>query len=203
MRTFFFLVCVIVFLETSCSKREVTKEELVAFIQDEDNGLRKQNTANEILTEVTYRPTDLWVDLEVGKAQVTNQKLDSLRRNYQDYYYFILNLSKDNKEALHNAPGSMGEYSELVQTLSFRMSEYVTLTTSKQDTIPVGDFILDRTYGLSTSSAVLFVFANEKAKDADWVQFNLNEFGLRTGNQRFRFNTKDIQETPQLLFNTY
>ncbi len=94
----------------------------------------------------------------------------------------------------------MTAYSDLVQTLSFRMSHYVTLTTAPADTIPVGDFMLNRTYGLSQSTDLLFVFNNEKVRGKEWIQFNLNEFGLGTGNQRFRFRTKDIETLPGIDF---
>ena len=38
----------------------------------------------------------------------------------------------------------------------------------------------------------------EKAKNQDWIQFNVNEFGLDVGNQRFRFDTKDIEHCPEM-----
>jgi hypothetical protein len=79
------------------------------------------------------------------------------------------------------------------------MNDFVTLTTA-QDTIPVGDFMLNRTYGMSNSTDLLFVFSRDKAKDKDWVQFNLNEFGLGAGNQRFRFRTNDIADAPGVDF---
>lgn len=80
------------------------------------------------------------------------------------------------------------------------MNEYVMLTTSARDTIPVGDFMLNRTYGLSASTDVLVVFNREKARGADWVQINLSEFGLGVGSQRFRFSRKDLDEIPRIKF---
>lgn len=201
MRHFYSGLCVLV-LVVSCVEKEVTYQELIDYVQEKDNGLHLQQEANGILAEVTYKPTDLWVYLETDDESVSLTQLDSLRKHYTKYHYFTLSLSKDNKEALHSAVGSMDQYSELVQTLSFRMRDYVTLTTSQQDTIPVGDFILDRTYGLSSATSLLFVFAKEKTEKVEWIQFNLNEFGLGTGNQRFRFRSKDITNTPTIRFAT-
>jgi hypothetical protein len=109
-----------------------------------------------------------------------------------------MSLSSNDKEALHQIASD--QYSDLVQTLSFRMSNYVTLTTSVNDTIPVGDFMLNRTYGMSNSTDLLFVFNREKTKDTDWVQFNLNEFGLGIGNQRFRFDMHTLENVPEVAF---
>jgi hypothetical protein len=52
---------------------------------------------------------------------------------------------------------------------------------------------------LSKSTDLIFSFDKKKTKDQDWVQFNLNEFGLNTGNKRFRFNMKDLERVPTLM----
>ncbi|HEY9047244.1 MAG TPA: hypothetical protein VIN08_15170, partial [Ohtaekwangia sp.] len=142
--------------------------------------------------------TDLWVYQEIGKHKATPEQIDTLRKKYSQYLYFILSLSANNKEALHQAASD--QYGDLVQTLSFRMNNYVTLTTSVNDSIPVGDFMLNRTYGMSNSTDLLFVFSKEKAKGKDWIQFNLNEFGLGIGNQRFRFEMRDLEKIPEVTF---
>ncbi|HEY9045501.1 MAG TPA: hypothetical protein VIN08_06375 [Ohtaekwangia sp.] len=182
-----------------CTSRNLSGEDLTAFAADESHGLHKSvAAANNVTIDVTYRPTDLLVYQEVGKSKTTPQQIDSLRKKYSQYLYFILSLSANNKEALHQTGGE--QYGDLVQTLSFRMNNYVTLTTSVNDSIPVGDFMLNRTYGMSRSTDLLFVFNKEKANGKDWVQFNLNEFGLGIGNQRLRFEMDDLEDIPKVTF---
>lgn len=196
---YFYLVSILVII--SCSTPEhLSPKDLQTFILDEENGLKKSSKVDDYSIEVTYRPTDLWVHQELGEGAVDKKILDQLRKKYNTYYYFLVSLSKNNKEALHQVEGGMGHYSELVKTLSFRMAQHANLTTSAQDTIPVGDAMLNRTYGLSTSTDILFVFNKEKAEKKDWIQFNLNEFGLGVGNQRFRFSTKDLETVPKIDF---
>jgi len=181
-----------------CSPPEyLTTEGLTKYISDPDHGLVQHAEVNGYSMDVTYKPTDLLVQQEVGD-QAAEQMIKVARDKYSKYYYFILSLSKNSKEALHQV--GTDQYSELVQTMSFRMGGYVNLTTSSRDTIPTTDFVMDRTYGLSSATSLLFVFNGEKAKDKDWVQFNLNEFGLGVGNQRFRFRTKDLNEAPGIKF---
>jgi hypothetical protein len=138
----------------------------------------------------------MWVNVELGNDLDDPAKVNELRKRYDPYLYFVVSLSKNDREALHQV--DRAQYGDLVQTMSFRMPEYVTMTTSDHDTIPVGDFMLNRTYGMSTSTDLLFVFSREKAKDREWVQFNLNEFGLGVGNQRFRFRTEDLKNVPKI-----
>jgi hypothetical protein len=197
-----FLPLLLIFFVLACSPSAMTEEELQAFVADADHGLRQSVEVNGYQAELTYRPTDLWVKQEIGDKPATAQEVDALRKKYSDYYYFVLSLSRGNKEALHTMEGGMGQYSELVQVMSFRMADYVTMTTSASDTIPVGDSMLNRTYGLSQSTDILFVFNKEKAKNKDWVQFNLNEFGLGLGNQRFRFDRRKLDKAPSIKFNT-
>lgn len=183
-----------------CSPPEyLTSEELTNYIADPDNGLVQHGELNGYSIDVTYKPTDLLVQQEIDD-QTDASKIKVVRNKYSKYYYFILSLSKNNKEALHQVEGGVDQYSELVQTLSFRMGGYVNLTTSAQDTISTTDFVMNRTYGLSSATNLLFVFNKEKTIDKDWVQFNLNEFGLGIGNQRFRFKTQDLNNAPGIKF---
>ncbi|HEY9045016.1 MAG TPA: hypothetical protein VIN08_03940 [Ohtaekwangia sp.] len=199
MRSIGFISILLYTFVIGCSPDRLSSEELTAFVADESNGLSKSVTAaNNTVVRVTYRPTDLWVYQELGKGKHTPEQIDKARKKYSQNLYFILSLSANDKEALHQSTGD--QYSDLVQTLSFRMNNYVTLTTSANDTIPVGDFMLNRTYGMSSSTDLLFVFNKEKAKDKEWIQFNLNEFGLGIGNQRFRFETDDLEDIPEVTF---
>jgi hypothetical protein len=183
-----------------CSGSEFNSiQALNDYISDPAHDLSQTVESNGYRISLTYRPTDLLVTQDVGENVHDSSAVNTLRKKYNNYYYFLLSLSRDGKEALHQV-GGMSEYSELVQTLSFRMANYVTLTTASADTVPVGDFILNRTYGLSQSTDLLFVFNKEKTIGKEWVQFNLNEFGLGAGNQRFRFRTKDLEELPGIDF---
>lgn len=194
------LYSIVLFLYGCNTPAFLTPEELNTYILDPDHGLIQRSELNGYAVEVLYRPTDLWVQQELGNEPSDTTSINTLRKKYSIYYYFIVNLSKNNKEALHQAEGGQQQYSELVQTLSFRMNNYVSLTTTKSDTIPTADFILNRTYGYSDATSLLFVFNREKAKGEEWVQFNLNEFGLGIGNQRFRFKTQDLEGAPQIDF---
>lgn len=197
------LVCLLLsWILLSCQPTSLSPDGLAAFIDDEGNGLKKTVTVGGTTIELLYRPTDVLVSQEIGSNVLSQASLDSLRDKYDDYFYFIVNLSKDNKEALQIQENGFGQYSELVQTLAFNMSDYTTMTTASRDTIPVADYVLNRTYGLSSATEMLFVFNRENAITNEWVQINLNEFGLQTGNQRFRFETLDLLNGPTIDFRT-
>jgi hypothetical protein len=198
MRKLFFIPTLFICALYGCESKRLSQNQYTEYISDESNGLTKSVDVGNTTVGVSYRPTDLWVSQEVGNSPTTEGKINDVRKKYSSNLYFILSLATGNKEALHQSAGQ--QYSDLLQTLSFRMNEYASLTTSSNDTIQVGDFILNRTYGMSGSTDILFVFNKDKATDSNWVQFNLNEFGLGIGNQRFRFDTNDIENCPQMEF---
>jgi hypothetical protein len=184
------------FLVFNCKPRELSLKEFQSFIHDETNGLVKSKEVNGTKVSVSYQPADLWVQQEI-EQDVETLSVDSLRKKYSSHYYFIVSLSRNDKEALHQLY-DVEEYSSVVQNLSFRIPQYVTLTTDQQDTVLVSDFMLDRTYGLNDATNVLVVFNKQKVNGNKWVHFNLSEFGLGLGHQRFRFSVRELDETPLL-----
>ncbi len=182
------------------SKTVANEQELQAYVTDIDNGLIKEKKVGDINISVVYRPTDLLVMQDLGKKKADTASINKFRKKYGDYAYFILSVSKNNKEALYQTGKGMGAFSENVQNLAFRMDQFVTMTTSERDTIPVADFIYPRLYGISSATQVMFVFSNEKIKTSEWVNFNLRDFGLDMGRNNFRFASEDIRQVPRIDF---
>lgn len=191
-----------IFILFNCSgsvPKELSPSEIIEYINDPSNNLIADQDIGPVHLSLTYRPTDLLVHQELGTSEVTKSLLDSTRNKYAKFHYFILSMSRDGRELL--APTNLGSaYGELVEVLSFRMSQFVTMTTSNSDTIYVADYTLARSYGIATSTDLLFAFPKEKTTDTEWVQFNMNEFGLGIGNHRFRFETEDLDGVPSILF---
>jgi hypothetical protein len=62
----------------------------------------------------------------------------------------------------------------------------------------VADYIYNRTFGMNGSTDILFVFDKTKAVGREYVQFNLEEFGLGIGKQIVRFELEDIEKCPRI-----
>ncbi len=192
------LVLVVAF--TRCSPAELTEPDLMAYIQNPANGLTQQQQVNGYNITVNYRPTDLLVAQHLGKTEYNQAMVDSLRNHYGQYYYFIVGLSRNNKEALYQMQQGFDSFSDMIRTLAFRMDQFTYLTLPEPDTIPVADFIFPRTYGSGTATNLMFVFSRQKAGNTPWVNLNLQEFGLQTGHLQFRFKTNDLHQVPRLIF---
>jgi hypothetical protein len=196
----YFLIFASGFLTSSCSKDYLTEKELKKYILDEKNGLRKSIKHGDYTVDAIYRPNDLLILQEIGNSQPDSATLTKLNNKYGGHYYFILTLSKNGKEAVSTTSMPYDEFGDVLQNVSFRMNEFVNITTAKQDTIALADFIYNRTFGMSSSSEILLVFDKKKATDTDWIQINLAELGLGIGTQNFRFEKEKLDETPQIDF---
>ncbi len=195
------LLCLPLLMLFSCTPEFLNEEELKSFVRDEENGLIKSRKLNGYEIQVSYRSTDLIIAQETGgETSVSKEELDRLTNKYADYYYFTLSLSKNNKEALYQSASGQGQFSDLLQTLSFRMANHVNMTTAERDTIYVADYAFPRIFGMGSSTNLMFVFDKNKVEEDEWIQFNLKEFGLGVGNQNFRFRKKDLDNVPKIDF---
>lgn len=190
------LVCLVNY---SCKPEYLDKQELNKFIQNKSNGLLQEKKVGGLGVTVTYKPTDLLIAQHLGN-KVEGAEIDRLRAHYGQYVYFMLDLDNDGRDVLYTPTAGSSGFSDKLQTFAFRMSDYVNMTTSASDTIPVADYAYNRTFGMSKSTSMMFVFNREQVKDKEWISFNLNESGIGSGDQRFRFKTSDINNVPKLKF---
>jgi hypothetical protein len=184
----------------SCVPEHLSEDQLKQYILEPNNELVKEASVDDYKIRVAYRPTDLLIAQELGASRDT-ARISALRKKYSNQYYFILSLSKNNREAIQAGIMPQAQFSELLQTISFRMGAYVTMTTAAQDTIPLADYSYNRTFGMGSSNDMLLVFKKEKMT-GDWLQINLAEFGLGVGRQSLHFIRKKLDNVPKIDFNS-
>jgi hypothetical protein len=182
----------------SCTEQVGTAEELQQYASDPHNHLFQTQEQNSYTVSVAYRPSDL-VIAQLLPESYNKQFVDSLDSVVSNYDYFILSLSRGGKEIVSPSAG-FDRYGDLLNTLSFRMEQYTSLTLADGDSATLVDVMFDRTYGIGASSNVLFVYERKKSTRNNWVQFNLTDFGIGTGDLRFRFDTEDLDNIPRLKF---
>ncbi|MEQ9404089.1 MAG: hypothetical protein RIM99_10910 [Cyclobacteriaceae bacterium] len=191
-------ILILLVILSSCQPPDyLSQKELQNYIQDTSNGLSDEQEAGSLTMKVSYRPNDFLIWQEAEGKELAD--INEIGERYGDYAYFVLQLKAGKKDALYGTSASQAEFNNKLQTLSFRMNQFVNMTTSEKDTIPVADFYYTRMFGLSKTSDILFVFNKEKISAADEVAFNIKEFGFNTGSRSFRFDTEKLNRSPKLL----
>lgn len=182
------------------SKSFKTKDEMVSYLQETDNGYHFKKSIKGIDFSLTYRPTDLMVS-QLMDETTEPTGVEKLRTEYGQYLYFNLGISSNGKELLSQKAQNRAEYGAKVHQLSFGMADKVTLTNQKRDTLPLLDYVYPRMYGMGRSTNLLLVYKKEyEAMRQDHLFLTVKDLGYGTGEVTFKIDTKKLKNQPQLKF---
>jgi hypothetical protein len=185
---------------SSCSPTFETTEEMNDYIKEEDNGYHYQKTVADVDYVLQYRPTDLLVKQELGDNTDPKQ-VEKLRKQYGQYMYFNLSMSKNNQELLNGVARDKAKFGQMVNELAFGMEEKLHVYTPTKDTLALADFIYPRMYGMSNSTSIMIVYPrNPKYLEQEYLNFVIEDLGLDTGDIKFKLKTKALLKEPQLDF---
>ena len=188
----FFATLVGSFLLASCNRPIKNKVSLEKYLHDFGHGLSKAHEVDKLKASVTFMP---WQVI----ATKTKQKSKSSIRTLKSKYYFVLALSANGKELLHQLP--FNQYSEMVQVLAFRMQQYVSITTAEGKVVEPESCLFQQTYGLAKENDVLLVFNRSELENTSEMNLKIKEFGLNFGNLDYEIKTGDIVRIPEIQLN--
>lgn len=183
------LIALLISTLCSCKPSVSSKTELIEYINKPENELSVVKELNDIKVSCSYYPVSL-----------LNQQLkENVNKNKKtEYIYFNISFSKDDKELLKQLEYSL--YSEMVQVLSFRMSNYISILGNTQQPLVPVDCFFQNTYGLSQANELLVVFNKKDLEEQAVLKLQIMEFGLGLGNQIFEFNNQKIEEIDQITY---
>lgn len=185
MKLSFYLIILSLIHLTGCQKSELSKPELIAYLDNEENGLTKSISKGNYLIQTSYRPFDLiWYD-----------EADDLNTNSR-YDYFILRISHDNKNPTNALAGS-DDYLKANQYLN-QLFEDVRLVT-ETDTLRPIESLASPMYGMTPQASVLLAFDTDLSKQEGDIRFIFKDSQLKTGRSEFEFKSKDFRNIPTLI----
>jgi len=180
----------------SCKKKITNRQDLIAYINEPQNGLQKAKQIGDIKVTITYRPAQLMLGKNSSLITKAGKENDSL---YKNQLFFVLSISAKNKELLRQLEFS--KYSEMVQVLAFRMKEFISGIPGDGKPVEPLDCVFQQTYGMGSANNVLIVFNKKELLRAPNLKIGIKEFGLQTGNLDFEFKTEDIKNLPTTVLN--
>ncbi|HEY9001297.1 MAG TPA: hypothetical protein VIM89_08080 [Mucilaginibacter sp.] len=171
----------------SCTRPIKNKAALEKYVQDSTHGLTRTYEVNKVKSALTYLP---WQML----ASKTHRSDPASLKVLKSKYYFVLGLSANGKELLRQLPYE--QYSEMVQTLAFRLRPNVSIVTDKGKVVEAADCQFQQTYGMGKENEVLLVFNRSELQDAKEMDLKIKEFGLNIGNLDYKVSSGDIAQLP-------
>ena len=192
---------ILLIIISSCSNQTFdTTEEIFAYITNPENEYQYQKTINGVDYTLQYKPTDLLVQQELGDS-MNKKQIEALRKKYSKYMYFNLSMSMNGQELLSGVVQDKNKFGQMVNDLAFGMEEKVHLYTPQKDTLEMADFIYPRMYGMSSATTIMIAYPRqEKYLKHQHLNFAIQDLGLYTGEVKFKINTQQIQNEPQLSF---
>lgn len=194
------VLLLILFVLMLCGcKGKVNETELADYIKNPKNGLFLEKSVNGTTYQVYYRPSGFIVKQMLSTSDtVTAKVVDSLKKVTGKNLYFILSISRNGTDALESFANDRPTYSAMVQQMAFGLYDQVVLTSDHSDTLRLVDYVYPRTYGFANAANMLFSFEKKDLRKYEWLSLLVKDFGLKTGDVRFKFYTKDILDTPEL-----
>lgn len=184
---------------TSCRKNTFkNKKALYTYLKNEENGYIQSKSVNGTTYTVLYKPTDLLVLQALDT--ISEIGVNQLREKYGKYLYFSLQFSKNGKPLLSTVADRQ-VFGRMVNQLSFAMGEKVHLYTHEKDTLRLLDYHYPRMYGMHPSTNMLFVYPRgESFLNSEYLVLSIEDFGLQTGDLKFKFETEKIKREPKIKF---
>ncbi len=181
----------LIFFCYGCQTKPLDEPALMAFVKDEDNGLIQTVEYEDFKLEATYKPTDLIVKHQMEKG--TAKEIDSLRKAYAPYLYFVLSVEREGKDLETGFAMDLGSFAEKISYLSSSFSENIVLATNVK-TYSITDYLYTRSYGTGPSR-FLIIFEKPTENNFELV---VEGHSLGFGKVKFPFTKADINKTPSL-----
>lgn len=194
------LLAVVSFFFSACYSPEYLSEEKLLEYVSNNKEFSKTITSGDHKIIASFRPTDLFVAQELrGSTKPSETEILQARDKYKSHLYFIVSLADANGEIMNTSVFGKPDGDNLLSTLSFRMSEYVSLKTSSGNIIPVATYAHQRTFGKGNSTDLLFAFENTQVKNSDQLELTIQEFGLGIGQFIFKFKAEQLDNAPKIF----
>jgi hypothetical protein len=176
-----------------CTPSTASEAEIKSFLQNEDNGLIKKTEDEGFAIEALYRPTDFIVKQQMEKG--SSKEIDSLRKAYATYHYFLLTISKNEKDLETHFAYDIGSFANKISFLASDFSSKISLQTANKD-YAIQDYVYTRSYGTGPSH---FLLVFEKPTETEF-KLTIEGYELGFGKVQFAFDQNNIKKIPNLKF---
>lgn len=195
MKTGQILIGVVCLLLAACTPTHLPKQQLVSWMEDPSNGLRKVREIGDFKFQLQYQPTH-YMETKNPARKGGPEAVSEIKEPESTLAHFELRLgSKDRKTPLlRQGIYDPGAYQERVHYLSFEQEQRIYLI-SESDTLRPLLYHFERSYDLHAD--VVCSLAFEKLPKSDF-SIMIDDANLGIGIINFSFQSPDFQAIPAL-----
>ncbi|MGQ0829856.1 MAG: hypothetical protein ACT4ON_15825 [Bacteroidota bacterium] len=175
-------------------------QDYVAWVQDMENGFKKEKTIDDLTFSVQYKPYEYIVFMEEKKDELPDtlvkRKMEQI--NDMQYYNLKITLNESAGELLKYKLTSQQQYQQRVSYFSFDMQNDVQLVNGN-DTLPCILYHFERAYDIAPSGTFVLGFPLSKNESQEEEKTLLvYDRTFHKGLIKFTFRKKELRNLPKL-----
>jgi hypothetical protein len=185
---------------TSCSS-SLSPSEYVKWATNQDNGLLKTKSIEEISLKVQYKPIPFIIANEMRTNDIKNTEFKQRAKELEgmQYYNLVLDIT-DARNILNYKVNDVGGQQARIQYLSFGMQQDIYLEEGGKE-LPCKLFHFERTYNISKERTFLLAFEQDEQTKFDDKTLVINSSMLGTGPIKVKFLGKNLNQIPTMKVN--
>jgi hypothetical protein len=174
-------------------------EEYVQWIQNPENGFKKEKTIDDLIFTAQYKPNEYIICMEERAPQLQDslvkRKLEELSE--LQYFDFKITLKAGEGELLKYKLSSSDEYNKRVNYFAFNMQNDIQLVEGN-DTLPCSLFHFERAYDITPSSTFLLGFPVNKNSGKEDKTLIVYDKTFNKGFIKLTFSNNELKNLPKL-----
>lgn len=184
------------------SNEQLPPKAYVKWLQDVDNGIKKEKTIDDITFSLQYKPSEYVICMEEKKDQISDSllKLKQAELSDMEYYDLTISLAEGQGELLKHNLTTVSEYDERIKYFAFDMQQDIKLIEDG-DTIPCSLYHFERTYDLAPYSKFLLGFMKGKNSEPKKRTLTFYDKIFNKGFIKFNYTDEDFNNIPKLKTN--
>jgi hypothetical protein len=173
--------------------------EYVQWMQDPENGIKKEKTIDDVIFSALYKPSEYIICMEEKKDQLTDSLVKKRQEEFSDMEYFDLTIALESGqgELLKHGLTSIAQYDERVQYFAFEMQKDIKLVEDG-DTIPCGLYHFERAYDVAPYSKFMLGFVKNKKTGSKERTLVFYDRVFNKGLIKFTYTDEDFNNIPKL-----
>ncbi|MCB9234602.1 MAG: hypothetical protein H6581_23300 [Bacteroidia bacterium] len=194
----FWLTCIFLF---GCQQTLEDPAEFARLIRGPQSPYLRETRNGDFQFSSNFLPAEVLISEElsnyknslgaVGEStqKTLKQRIQIELDSYHDFLYFSLHI-----RPLQGSDLVYGnsDFFDRLNFLMFGLDEFISLQTNEGEEIPLENYSMDRTFGLTGGRTFLLAFPatwnGNKLEDSGKLTLVLKEFGLQTGEVRLSWN---------------
>jgi hypothetical protein len=178
---------------------KLSMNEYVQWVQNPENGFKKQKSINDLLFTLQFKPYEYIVCLEEQKEHIADSTLKKkiAELNEMQYYDLKISLKEGVGELLKYRLNTAQEYTDRVNYFAFGMQKDIKMVEGN-DTIPCELYHFERSFDASPNSTILLGFPVKSNSSSTEKTLLVYDKTFNTGMVKFTFSKDELKKLPKL-----